>query len=57
MKNKGINYTEDDYNKDKKIIEESTDKDGNLKISEENKMGYTTKVDMWYQPVLHIEFE
>lgn len=37
MKNKGITYTEDDYNKDKKIIEESTDKDGNLKISEENK--------------------
>lgn len=37
MKNKGITYTEDDYNKDKKIIEESTDENGNLKISEENK--------------------
>lgn len=37
MKNKGITYTEEDYNKDKEILDSSTDENGNLKISEESK--------------------
>ena len=37
MKDKGITYTEEDYNKDKEILDSSTDENGNLKISEESK--------------------